>query len=298
MNVVNLSEVVEQARQLKINALPIKKIDCLNLGSVELLDWLGTDHDLAESARVSYQEGTKKTSNDNNLISRLIRKKHTSPLEQGVLKFKIKAPVFVIIQILRHRTARINSESGRYSELRDEFYIPELSRIQTQSQQDKQGSGSELDLETQQKVLEIMLAEQKQAKENYQEYLAENVARELARINIPLSVYMNFVWQIDLHNMFNFLRLRLDNHAQYEIQVYARALYKFTKLLFPLATNNFEEHILHAYTFSKTELGIIRDMVKHYQTFVIPSIKDIAEREGLKSTRLNDFLNVLGLENG
>lgn len=298
INMDKIAEITEKARQEKISCLPVKKIDCLNLGYVELIDWLGNNHDIAESARVSYQEGTKKTSNDKNLISRLMRKHHSTPLEQNVLKFQIKAPIFVIIHILKHRTAQfstINSESGRYSVLKDEFYLPELKRLQKQSSINKQGSGEIIDSDLGLEILACMSEDTMNFNETYQTYLNADISKELARINLPLSTYMSFIWKIDLHNLFNFLKLRMDHHAQYETRVYADAIYDLVKQVYPISISYFEEHILNAYTFSKTELDIIRNIVKHYQSFVIPSIKDIAEKEGLKSTRLNDFLSALGL---
>lgn len=297
-----IAEITERCRKEKIAALPVSVVDCLNKGYISIIDFMGTDHDIAESARTSYMKGTNKSSNDPNLISRLIRNEHTTPIEQITVRFEMKAPIFVIIQLLRHRTATystLNSESARYSELADEFFIPEESRLQAQSKTDKQGSGDSLEGSAAKNILDLMLLDQKRTYTNYQYYLHEGLARELARINIPVSTYMTLVWKIDLHNLFNLLRLRMDHHAQFEFRVYADAIYKMLYPVYPTAFKYFDEHILYAQKISRTEFGIIKDIVKDYLRLVDGEfyLKDLAEDRGLKSTRLNDFLNLFKEEN-
>ena len=204
----------------------------LNKGFVRLVDYLGGDARIVQAARVSYQEGTKTVREDSALIDYLVRHKHTSPLEQVVLTFHLKLPIFVARQWLRHRTARLNEISGRYSVMRDEFYLPDEAQVRQQSAANKQGrSDEEVPAELRAKTLELLQTGQQGAYTAYQELLDEDVARELARVNLPLSLYTEMYWQIDLHNLFHFLRLRLDAHAQYEIRVYGEAVAEIARAL-------------------------------------------------------------------
>ena len=240
------------------DALLGREYRVLDKGFVRLVDYLGGDARIVQAARVSYQEGTKTVREDGALIDYLVRHKHTSPLEQVVLTFHLKLPIFVARQWLRHRTARLNEISGRYSVMRDEFYLPGAAQVRQQSEANKQGrSDEEVPAELQARTLELLQTGQGNAYAEYQELLDEDVARELARINLPLSLYTEMYWQIDLHNLFHFLRLRLDAHAQYEIRVYGEVMAELARAVAPLAYRAFEEHILYAKTFSRSEMELL-----------------------------------------
>lgn len=241
------------------DALLDREYRVLDKGFVRLVDYLGGDARIVQSARVSYGAGTKTVREDAALIDYLVRHKHTSPLEQVVLTFHLKMPIFVARQWIRHRTARLNEISGRYSVMRDEFYLPDAGEVRRQSKLNKQGrSEDDVPPELQARTLELLKSGQESAYEGYQELLDEDVARELARVNLPLSLYTEMYWQVDLHNLFHFLKLRLDaDHAQYEIRVYAEVMAELARAVAPLAYTAFEEHSLHAQTFSRTELGLL-----------------------------------------
>lgn len=235
-------------------ALLDQEIPVLDKGFVRLVDYMGGDERIVQSARVSYGAGTKTVRQDRGLIHYLMRNWHTSPFEQVQLTFHTKMPVFVARQWVRHRTARLNEISGRYSVMKDEFYVPAPEHILPQSANNKQGrAGERYDAETEAALVERFRSEQAMAYRSYGEMLDQDVAREIARINLPLSLYTEWYWQIDLHNLFHFLRLRIDPHAQYEIRAYAEAMAKCAQAVAPLAYEAFEEHILGAVTFSRAE---------------------------------------------
>ena len=193
------------------DAILDKEHSVLDKGFVRLVDYLGGDARIVQAARVSYGEGTKSVREDAALIDYLLRHKHTSPFEQVILTFHLKMPIFVARQWIRHRTARLNEISGRYSVMKDEFYAPEPGRVQKQSQANKQGSTGEVPRELQSQVVRTLQNDQSTAYSHYQDLLDDDIARELARINLPLSLYTEMYWQIDLNNLFHFLRLRMDS---------------------------------------------------------------------------------------
>jgi thymidylate synthase (FAD) len=235
-----------------------KEFPCLNAGFVRLVDYMGGDESIVQAARVSYGKGTKTVNEDRGLIRYLMRHHHTTPFEMVELKFHVKLPIFVARQWIRHRTANVNEYSGRYSVMKDEFYVPEAGAIHYQSLRNKQGRGSEdVPAELRQKVLDILLASQKQLYGEYEQMLESDIARELARVNLPVSLYTEWYWKIDLHNLFHFLRLRMDDHAQYEIRVYATALGEITKAVAPTAWEAFQDYILKSKTFSRLELAVL-----------------------------------------
>lgn len=251
-------EVIPEAEALLDVEIPV-----LDKGFVRLVDYLGGDARIVQSARVSYGEGTKTVREDKGLINYLMRNDHTSPFEQVILTFHCKMPIFVARQWVRHRTARLNEISGRYSVMRDEFYLPEAKHIRKQSKNNKQGRSEEtLSPAESAQLLEQLEAEQTSIYENYEEMLGSGLARELARMNLPLSLYTEWYWQIDLHNLFHFMRLRLDDHAQYEIRVYAEALAKCAKAVAPFAYEAFEEHSLYAVKLSRTECQALGRMLR------------------------------------
>ncbi len=247
---------VEAADALLEQTLPV-----LDKGFVRLVDYMGGDARIVQSARVSYGEGTKTYRQDRGLIHYLLRNWHTSPFEQVVLTFHVKMPIFVARQWIRHRTARLNEISGRYSVMKDEFYLPEPDLVATQSADNKQGRGDSLPLDQAARVITAMNEEQRAVYANYETMLEDGVARELARANLPLATYTEMYWQIDLHNLLQFLRLRMDPHAQYEIRVYAEALAECAKAVAPIAYEAFEEHVLGAVSFSRGECEALSRML-------------------------------------
>jgi len=235
-------------------ALLDQEIKVLDKGFVRLVDYLGGDQRIVQAARVSYGAGTKSYRQDRALIQYLMKHEHTSPFEQVQLTFHAKMPIFVARQWVRHRTARINEISGRYSVMKDEFYLPEPDMIRYQSDVNKQGRAEEpLPPDEAEAVIAQMQADQQRAFNHYQEMLERGVAREIARTNLPLSLYTEWYWQIDLHNLLHFLALRLDSHAQYEIRAYAEAMATCAKAVAPLAYEAFEEHVLGGVRLSRSE---------------------------------------------
>lgn len=246
--------VVPEAEEILDKEFPV-----LDKGFVRLVDYFGGDQRIVQSARVSYGEGTKTVSQDGALIDYLLRHQHTSPFEQVVMTFHVKMPIFVARQWVRHRMGRMNEVSGRYSVMKEEFYVPELDKVSPQSKDNKQGRATEaFDTAEAQKVVDNLVAGQKAAYENYSELLEDGVARELARVNLPLSLYTEFYWEMDLHNLFHFLKLRLDSHAQYEIRVYAEVMLEMCKKVAPMATESFINHMEHGVNFSGEEMEALR----------------------------------------
>ena len=176
-----------------------------------------------------------------------------------MLTFHVKLPVFVARQWIRHRTARLNEISGRYSVMKDDFYIPAPEDVALQSTDNKQGrSGEAVAEDHAHRIQEIFAEGQKNSYAGYTAFLDEGLARELARINLPLSLYTEWYWQIDLHNLFQFLKLRLDAHAQKEIRHYAEVLLDIAKKVAPCSCASFEEHLLGGVCFSRTEFAELK----------------------------------------
>ena len=239
-----------------------KEFPVLDKGFVRLVDYFGGDQRIVQSARVSYGEGTKSVSQDGALIDYLLRHQHTSPFEQVVMTFHVKMPIFVARQWVRHRTGRMNEVSGRYSIMKEEFYVPEADKVSPQSKDNKQGRATEaFDSETANKIINQLSEGQKSAYENYSELLDSGLAREVARINLPLSLYTEFYWEMDLHNLFHFLKLRSDSHAQYEIRVYAEVMLEMCKKVAPMATESFINHQQNGVNFSGEEIEALRALL-------------------------------------
>ena len=239
-----------------------KEYKVLDKGFVRLVDYLGSDERIVQAARVSYGKGTKTYREDSGLINYLLRNEHTSPFEQVILTFHIKLPIFVARQWIRHRTARVNEISGRYSVMDPEFYVPENAHIAFQSIDNKQGrAADDVDPWLLQEVSAMLEASHQEAYKHYEWLLNQNIARELARVVLPLSLYTEWYWQIDLHNLLRFLRLRLDAHAQLEIRKYAEVLYTIGKTICPAVFEAFDEHVLSAVHFSKTEKEALANML-------------------------------------
>ena len=228
-------------------------------GFVRLLEVMGDDEEVVNAARISYGKGTKKFSETRNLIRYLMRHKHTSPFEMCEVKFHLKLPIFVMRQLVRHRTANINEYSGRYSEMSDEFYIPEDDYIQKQSKTNNQGRGEES--EEKGLVKFEMNRSADGAYHAYQHMLNYDIARELARTVLPVSNYTECIWKIDLHNFFHMVQLRSDSHAQKEIQDFSNAMYSLVEPHFPICCEAFEDYVVNAKSFSAEEMRIIKDQL-------------------------------------
>lgn len=235
-------------------ALLDQEIKVLDKGFVRLVDYLGGDLRIVQAARVSYGAGTKSYRQDRGLIHYLLRNEHTSPFEQVILTFHCKMPIFVARQWVRHRTARLNEISGRYSIMKDEFYIPEPDQMRGQSSDNKQARSDEaLPDPVVEQMLAEMEADQKQIYAHYEAMIEGGLAREIARANLPLSMYTEWYWQIDLHNLFRFLHLRMDAHAQYEIRVFAEAMAQCAQAVAPMAYEAFEDHLVNSIRLSRDE---------------------------------------------
>ena len=263
-----------------------KEFRVLDKGFVRLVDYLGGDARIVQAARVSYGEGTKSFREDAALIDHLLRNEHTSPFEQVILSFHVKLPIFVARQWIRHRTARVNEISGRYSIMKDEFYLPAAENIAGQSLADRQGRAAEPVPEDEARsYIARMEATQRAAYAEYASLVDAGLARELARIDLPLSLYTEWYWQIDLHNLFRFLMLRLDPHAQLEIREYAAALLEIARAVAPSATTSFENHVLGGTRFSAEEMAELRRRLASAGAHEGADVK----QSGLQGKRLERF---------
>jgi thymidylate synthase (FAD) len=271
-----------------------KAIPVLDHGFVRVIDYMGDDAAICQAARVSYGRGTKSVQNDEGLIRYLMRHWHSTPFEMCEIKLHVKLPVFVARQWIRHRTANVNEYSARYSILDREFYIPEPSHVNAQSVVNNQGRGGVLEGAEAARVLEILKSDSNRAYDNYEAMIAETgpdgepqdgLARELARMNLPSNIYTQWYWKVDLHNLFHFLRLRADAHAQYEIRVYADAICNVVADWVPAAYRAFEDYRLGGATMSNTALECIRRMVKGEEV--------TQETSGMSKGEWREFLGVL-----
>ena len=237
----------------------------LDHGFVRVIDYMGDDAAICQAARVSYGKGTKSVQNDEGLIRYLMRHWHSTPFEMCELKLHVKLPVFVARQWIRHRTANVNEYSARYSILDREFYIPAPDKVAAQSVVNNQGRGEVLTGTEAAQVLEILKADSTRAYDNYEAMISQEgqqgLARELARMNLPANIYTQWYWKVDLHNLFHFLRLRADAHAQYEIRVYADEMCKLVADWVPFAYRAFEDYRMGGATLSATALDCVRRMV-------------------------------------
>lgn len=245
-------------------------IPLLNAGFVGLVDHMGNDDSIVQAARVSYGKGTKKVSEDRGLIRYLVRHNHTTPLEMVTFKFHAKMPLFVARQWIRHRTASVNEYSGRYSEMSEDMFVPALDTIKPQSTNNKQGRGGEYVMRNKMDIQEKIILANNHDQEQYQEFLGIDLAKEMARGVLSVNNYTEWYWQINLHNLFHFLKLRRDAHAQYEIRVFADAMYELISQVVPVACEAFEDYIFDSedltyqnYKISRMELAGLRDIVAH-----------------------------------
>ena len=266
-----LDEQVQEIFQTKRATVPALEeilytpLPVLDHGFVRVVDYMGDDSAIVQAARVSYGKGTKKVSEDRGLINYLMRHWHTTPFEMCEIKFHIKVPIFIARQWIRHRTANVNEYSARYSILDREFYMPAPEHLAAQSTINNQGRGEVLEGEYAQKVLDLLKRDSMQAYDTYEYLLNEKgdedrpgLARELARMNLPVNYYTQWYWKIDLHNLMHFLRLRADAHAQYEIQAYADVMIDVLKRWVPATYDAFVDYRLGAATFSSKMLTVLR----------------------------------------
>lgn len=272
----------------------------LDHGFVRVIDYMGDDSAIVQAARVSYGKGTRRVSEDRGLIRYLMRHWHTTPFEMASIKFHVKLPIFVARQWIRHRTASVNEYSARYSILDREFYVPAAEHLAAQSPSNRQGRGTLLSQDETAKVLEILRCD---AERNYRDYewmLNEDetqpegrkdpsrlgVARELARMNLTLNTYTQWYWTCNLHNLFHFLQLRADPHAQYEIRAYAEVMLKIVALWVPLAYEAFDEYRLGAVHLSRTAAKLVARM--------LGGEKIGAEESGLSPREWRELMTALG----
>ncbi|MFA5539220.1 MAG: FAD-dependent thymidylate synthase [Gemmobacter sp.] len=239
--------------------------EVLDHGFVRVIDYMGDDAAIVQAARVSYGAGTRHVSNDEGLIRYLMRHWHSTPFEMCEVKFHVKLPVFVARQWIRHRTANVNEYSARYSILDREFYIPAPEQLAAQSTVNNQGRGEVLAGEEAARVLEMLKSDAARSYDHYEAMLSQEgqqgLARELARMNLPANVYTQWYWKTDLHNLFHFLRLRADAHAQYEIRAYAEVMTRLVADWVPLAARAFEDYRLGGATLSASALGCVKRML-------------------------------------
>lgn len=236
--------------------------EVLDHGFIRVIDYMGDDSAIVQAARVSYGAGTKHVQNDEGLIRYLMRHWHSTPFEMCEIKLHVKLPVFVARQWIRHRTANVNEYSARYSILDREFYIPQPEQLAAQSTVNNQGRGEVLTGEEAARVLEILKRDAAQCYDDYEAMLSQEgqqgLARELARMNLPMNIYTQWYWKTDLHNLFHFLRLRADSHAQYEIRVFAEAIADCVKDWVPLAYAAFEDYRMGSVTLSSKAISVLK----------------------------------------
>jgi thymidylate synthase (FAD) len=240
-------------------------IPVLDHGFVRVVDYMGDDNAIVQAARVSYGQGTKHARDDAGLIRYLMRHWHSTPFEMCEIKLHVKLPIFVARQWIRHRTANVNEYSARYSILDREFYIPAPDALAAQSSVNNQGRGAVLEGAEAQQVLETLKSGASRCYDEYEQMLSQDgqqgLARELARMNLPMNIYTQWYWKTDLHNLMHFLRLRADAHAQYEIRVYADAICELVKAWVPAAWAAFEDYRLNAAQFSGPGMAVLRRML-------------------------------------
>ena len=269
-------EARHETRRATVPALEevlFEAIPVLDKGFIRVVDYMGDDSAIVQAARVSYGTGTKQVSRDEGLIRYLMRHRHTTPFEMCEIKFHVKLPIFVARQWIRHRTANVNEYSARYSILDNEFYLPAAEHLSAQSKSNRQGRGDVLEGDEAARVMEIFKEDSERAYAHYEEMLNEDadgnvrdpdkagLARELARMNLSLNFYTQWYWKTDLHNLFHFLSLRADPHAQYEIRAYADAMLDTVERWVPIAHRAFMDYRMGGAHLSAQGLEIVKRMI-------------------------------------
>ena len=276
-------------------------IPVLDHGFIRVIDYMGDDSSIVQSARVSYGKGTKKVSTDEGLIRYLMRHWHSTPFEMCEIKYHVKLPIFIARQWIRHRTANVNEYSARYSILDKEFYIPAKEQLSAQATNNRQGRGDLITGEQADEVLKILKDDAVRTYDNYEKMLNERfdgtiidekksgLARELARMNLTLNSYTQWYWKTDLLNLMNFLFLRGDSHAQYEIRVYAEKMLDTVKKWVPITHAAFLDYRVGAAHLSSKGLKIIKSMIN--------GNKISYEDSGLSKREWNELMEVIDKKN-
>ena len=258
----------------ELEGILYEAMPALDHGFVRVIDYMGNDSSIVQAARVSYGKGTKQVSNDTGLIKYLMRHWHSTPFEMCEIKFHIKLPIFIARQWIRHRTANVNEYSARYSILDKEFYLPSQDNLAAQSTSNRQGRGDVLEGEQAKEVLELLKNDAERTYDNYETMLNERfdgstidenkkgLARELARMNLTLNTYTQWYWKTDLLNLMNFLRLRADSHAQYEIRVYADIMLDTVKKWVPITYDAFMDYRVGGTEVSAKGKEVLKKFIK------------------------------------
>jgi thymidylate synthase (FAD) len=286
---------VPALEEILYEAIPV-----LDHGFVRVIDYMGDDAAVVQAARVSYGKGTKRVNEDRGLIHYLMRHRHTTPFEMCEIKYHVKLPIFVARQWIRHRTANVNEYSARYSILDKEFYIPAPEHLAAQSASNRQGRGEVLGGKEAERVLGLLRDDAERAYRGYVEMLNETergdaidaerqgLARELARMNLSLNFYTQWYWKTDLHNLLNFLSLRADAHAQYEIRAYAEVMIGTVERWVPMTAEAFRQYRLGGAQLSERGLAVVRRLLAGET--VTP------EESGMSKREWAELMAVLGRE--
>ena len=289
----------KRATAPELEKILYEAIPILDHGFIRVVDYMGDDTSIVQSARVSYGKGTKKVSTDSGLIKYLMRHWHSTPFEMCEIKYHVKLPIFIARQWIRHRTANVNEYSARYSILDKEFYLPAPEHLAAQSQINRQGRGNVLEGDQAKEVLDLLKKDAERTYDNYEKMLNERydgsvinekkagLARELARMNLTLNTYTQWYWKTDLLNLMNFLRLRADHHAQYEIRAYADAMLDTIKKWVPITYEAFMDYRVGGTEVSAKGKNIIQKLIKGEKVSV--------EESGLSKREWNELMNAFEL---
>ena len=289
----------------RVTALELEKIlyepiPVLDHGFIRVVDYMGDDTSIVQSARVSYGKGTKKVSTDSGLIKYLMRHWHSTPFEMCEIKYHVKLPIFIARQWIRHRTANVNEYSARYSILDKEFYLPEPKHLAAQSKSNRQGRGDIIEGDQAKQVLELLKNDAERTYNDYEMMLNERydgtiidekkvgLARELARMNLTLNTYTQWYWKIDLLNLMNFLRLRADDHAQYEIRAYADAMLETVKKWVPITYEAFIDYRVGGTEISAKGKIVIQKLISGEKVSV--------DESGLSKREWNELMTTFELK--
>ena len=282
----------------ELESILYEAIPVLDHGFVRVIDYMGDDTSIVQSARVSYGKGTKQVSTDSGLIKYLMRHRHSTPFEMCEIKYHVKLPIFVARQWIRHRTANVNEYSARYSILDKEFYIPEKEHLAAQSKDNRQGRGSLINGKQADEILNMLKEDAQKNYDDYEKMLNEKydgtvidekkqgLARELARMNLTLNAYTQWYWKTDLLNLLNFLSLRADSHAQYEIRAYADAMVDSLKRWVPITYEAFMDYRVGAMELSSKGKIIVKKMIN--------GEKCDYKSSGLSKREWNELMNSFG----
>ena len=287
--------IAPELEKVLFEAIPI-----LDHGFIRVIDYMGDDTSIVQAARVSYGKGTKKVSTDSGLIKYLMRHWHSTPFEMCEIKYHIKLPIFIARQWIRHRTANVNEYSARYSILDKEFYLPSKENLAAQSKSNRQGRGDVLTGDQANEVLNLLKNDAERTYDNYETMLNQRydgstidenksgLARELARMNLTLNTYTQWYWKTDLLNLMNFLRLRADSHAQYEIRAYADVMLDTLKKWVPITFEAFMDYRVGGTEVSSKGKKIIKDLISGKKI-------DIAS-SGLSKREWNELMNAFDIK--